>query len=125
MMPGTDGLLHISEMAHTRVERVTDVMKEGDIVEVKVLSVDRDGKIRLTRRELLPFPEGEEGVRAKERLAASREAGAPPRGGDRGGRGGGDVVDVADRRADRDAASSTRRRAGRTSALHQRRVNTT
>ena len=62
-------------------------MKEGDIVEVKVLSVERDGKIRLTRRELLPFPEGEEGVRARERLAASREAGAPPRG-DRGGRGG-------------------------------------
>ncbi len=89
-MPGTDGLLHISEMAHTRVDKVTDVMKEGDIVEVKVLSVDRDGKVRLTRRELLPFPEGEEGERAKERLAASREAGAPPRGGDRGGRGGGD-----------------------------------
>ncbi len=88
LMPGTDGLLHISEMAHTRVENVTDVMKEGDIVEVKVLSVERDGKVRLTRRELLPFPEGEEGVRAKERLAASREAGAPPRGGDRGGRGG-------------------------------------
>ncbi len=94
LLPGTDGLLHISEMAHTRVENVTDVMKEGDIVEVKVLSVERDGKIRLTRRELLPFPEGEEGVRARERLAASREAGAPPRGerggrgGDRGGRGG-------------------------------------
>jgi polyribonucleotide nucleotidyltransferase len=88
LLPGTDGLLHISEMAHTRVENVTDVMKEGDIVEVKVLSVERDGKIRLTRRELLPFPEGEEGVRAKERLAAAREAGAPPSRGDRGGRGG-------------------------------------
>src|SRR3984957_15551450 len=90
LLPGTDGLLHISEMAHTRVEQVTDVMKEGDIVEVKVLSVERDGKVRLTRRELLPFPEGEEGVRAKERLVAAREAGAPSRGGDRGGRGGGD-----------------------------------
>ncbi len=91
LMPGTDGLLHISEMAHTRVENVTDVMKEGDIVEVKVLEVGRDGKIRLTRRELLPFPEGEEGEQAKARLAAAREAGSgPPRreGGDRGGRGG-------------------------------------
>jgi polyribonucleotide nucleotidyltransferase len=93
VLPGTDGLLHISEMAHTRVNQVTDVMKEGDIVEVKVLSVDRDGKIRLTRRELLPFPEGEEGERAKERLKAAREAGdGPPRrsgGGDRDrGRGG-------------------------------------
>jgi polyribonucleotide nucleotidyltransferase len=94
LLPGTDGLLHISEMAHTRVEAVTDIMKEGDVIEVKVLSIERDGKIRLTRRELLPFPEGEEGVRAKERLTASREAGAPPRreggrGGERGGRPGG------------------------------------
>ncbi len=96
LLPGTDGLLHISEMAHTRVDKVTDVMKEGDIVEVKVLSVDRDGKVRLTRRELLPLPEGEEGERAKERMLAARESGgAPPRrsgGGDRdrGPRGGGD-----------------------------------
>ncbi|HEX7667917.1 MAG TPA: polyribonucleotide nucleotidyltransferase, partial [Polyangiaceae bacterium] len=99
LLPGTDGLLHISEMAHTRVDKVTDVMKEGDIVEVKVLSVDRDGKIRLTRRELLPLPEGEEGERAKERMMQAREAGPPQRsgggdrggrGGDRGGRGGGD-----------------------------------
>ena len=52
-------------------------MKEGDTVEVKVLSVDRDGKIRLTRRELLPFPEGEEGERAKERMAAGPRAGRP------------------------------------------------
>ncbi len=101
VLPGTDGLLHVSEMAHHRVERVEDVMKEGDTVEVKVLEVGRDGKIRLTRRELLPFPEGEEGARATERPAASREAGGGPprgggdrdrggRGGDRGGRGGGD-----------------------------------
>jgi polyribonucleotide nucleotidyltransferase len=78
IMPGTDGLLHVSEMAHHRVDKVTDVMKEGDAVEVKVLSMDRDGKIRLTRRELLPFPEGPEGEAAKKRLAQSREAGGPP-----------------------------------------------
>ncbi|AKV02605.1 Polyribonucleotide nucleotidyltransferase [Labilithrix luteola] len=94
ILPGTDGLLHISEMAHTRVERVTDVMKEGDEVEVKVIEVGRDGKIRLSRRELLPLPEGAEGEAAKARLMAAREGGAPPsrdRGGDRGGpRGGGD-----------------------------------
>jgi polyribonucleotide nucleotidyltransferase len=92
ILPGTDGLLHVSEMAHHRVDQVTDVMREGDTVEVKVLEVGRDGKIRLTRRELLPLPEGEEGERAKERMLASREAGGgPPRssgGGDRGGRGG-------------------------------------
>ncbi len=86
VLPGTDGLLHISEMAHTRVDRVNDVMKEGDVIEVKVLSIERDGKIRLTRRELLPLPEGEEGERAKERMLAAREGGAPTRsgGGDRG-----------------------------------------
>jgi len=90
VLPGTDGLLHVSEMAHTRVERVTDVMKEGDEVEVKVLEVGRDGKIRLTRRELLPLPEGEEGERAKARMLAAREGGGgpPSRGGDRGDRGG-------------------------------------
>src|SRR5580698_5891288 len=53
-------------------------MKEGDPVDVKVLSVDRDGKIRLTRRELLPFPEGPEGEAAKKRLAQAREQGAGP-----------------------------------------------
>ncbi len=84
ILPGTDGLLHVSEMAHHRVEKVTDVMKEGDAVEVKVLSIDRDGKIRLTRRELLPFPEGPEGEAAKKRLAQAREGGGPPsRGGGR------------------------------------------
>jgi polyribonucleotide nucleotidyltransferase len=96
IFPGTDGLLHVSEMAHTRVERVTDVMKEGDEVEVKVLEVSRDGKIRLTRRELLPLPEGEAGEQAKARMLQAREAGGGPpsrdggggRGGDRGGRGG-------------------------------------
>ena len=89
IMPGTDGLLHVSEMAHHRVDKVTDVMKEGDAVEVKVLSMDRDGKIRLTRRELLPFPEGPEGEAAKKRLAQSREAGSgpPARTGGGGGRG--------------------------------------
>ncbi len=79
ILPNTDGLLHISEMAHTRVERVEDVLKEGDTVDVKVLSVDRDGKIRLSRRELLPLPEGQEGERARERMEQAREAGPPPR----------------------------------------------
>jgi polyribonucleotide nucleotidyltransferase len=90
ILPGTDGLLHVSEMAHHRVEKVTDVLKEGDPVEVKVLSIDREGKIRLTRRELLPLPEGEEGERAKQRMLQARETGgAPPRGGGRERREGG------------------------------------
>jgi len=82
ILPGTDGLVHISELAHTRVERVEDVVKEGDTVEVKVVSVDREGKIRLSRREVLPLPEGEAGVEAKARLDQARErdaSGPPPR----------------------------------------------
>ena len=93
ILPNTDGLVHISEMDHKRVDRVEDVVKEGDVIEVKVISVDREGKIRLSRREMLPLPEGEEGERAKERIAAARDQGPPPpRGGggrDRGGPGGG------------------------------------
>ena len=95
VIPGTDGLLHISEMAHTRVERVEDIMKEGDEVEVKLISVERDGKLRLSRREILPLPEGDEGEQAKARMQAAREGGGDrgprpggDRGGDRGGRGG-------------------------------------
>jgi polyribonucleotide nucleotidyltransferase len=89
ILPNTDGLVHISELAHERVERVEDVLKEGDKCQVKVISVDREGKVRLTRRELLPFPEGEEGDRARERIQQAREAGPPQRGPRRDGPGGG------------------------------------
>ncbi len=50
IMPGKDGLVHISELADFRVGKVEDICKEGDIMWVKVLDVDRDGKIRLSRR---------------------------------------------------------------------------
>jgi polyribonucleotide nucleotidyltransferase len=53
ILPGTDGLVHISELEHRRVKTVTDVLKEGDEVMVKVLEVDRQGKIRLSRKALL------------------------------------------------------------------------
>jgi polyribonucleotide nucleotidyltransferase len=53
IMPGTDGLVHISELAEARVKRVEDVLKEGDEVLVKVISIDRQGKIRLSRKEAL------------------------------------------------------------------------
>ena len=51
IMPGVDGLLHISQLAKERVRRVEDVVHEGDEVMVKVLDVDRSGKIRLSLRE--------------------------------------------------------------------------
>lgn len=47
---GTDGLVHISELAAHRVKKVTDVVKEGEIIKVKVLDITRDGKIRLSRK---------------------------------------------------------------------------
>ena len=53
IMPGTDGLLHISQISKERIRSVTDVLKEGDEVRVKVLEVDRSGKIRLSRREAM------------------------------------------------------------------------
>jgi polyribonucleotide nucleotidyltransferase len=53
ILPGTDGLVHISQLAPERVRKVSDVLKEGDEVMVKVLEVDKQGKIRLSRKEAL------------------------------------------------------------------------
>jgi polyribonucleotide nucleotidyltransferase len=50
IFPGTDGLVHISQLDSKRVNKVTDILKEGDKVLVKVLEVDREGKIRLSRK---------------------------------------------------------------------------
>jgi len=53
ILPGTDGLVHISELADKRVNKVTDILKEGDEVSVKVLEIDSRGKIRLSRKAAL------------------------------------------------------------------------
>jgi polyribonucleotide nucleotidyltransferase len=53
LMPGKDGLLHISQIAHQRVERVTDFLKEGQIVKVKVLETDEKGRVKLSMKALL------------------------------------------------------------------------
>ena len=53
ILPGVDGLVHISQLADERVNRVEDILREGDEVMVKVLEVDRQGKIRLSRKEAL------------------------------------------------------------------------
>jgi polyribonucleotide nucleotidyltransferase len=53
IFPGTDGLVHISQLADERVRKVSDVIKEGDVIPVKVLEVDRSGKIRLSRKEAM------------------------------------------------------------------------
>lgn len=59
ILPGKDGLLHVSELDYTRIENVEDVLKEGDKVQVKLLEIDaKTGKLRLSRKVLLPKPEG-------------------------------------------------------------------
>ncbi len=58
IVPGKDGLLHISEIDWKRVEKVEDVLKEGDMVEVKLIEIDKKtGKLKLSRKALLPKPE--------------------------------------------------------------------
>ena len=59
VLPGRDGLLHISQISNERVAKVTDVLSEGDVVRVKVLEVDRNGKIRLSKKEA-DFEDSEE-----------------------------------------------------------------
>ena len=100
-MPGTDGLLHVSEIAYERVNDVRDVLKEGDSVMVKVLSIDPTGKVRLSKRALLPPPEGwvppadggdrpprREGGGDRDRGGRGGDRGRGPGGGGRGGFGG-------------------------------------
>jgi polyribonucleotide nucleotidyltransferase len=88
LFPGTDGLLHISQIAEERVENVTDHLREGDKVEVKVNSIDDRGKIDLVRPEL-------EGKIAPRRAGAG--GGRPDRGGRNGPRGGRGPRDGGDR----------------------------
>ena len=58
ILPGQDGLLHISEIAHKRVEKVEDELKEGDTIEVKLVAIDpKTKKFKLSRKALLPKPE--------------------------------------------------------------------
>jgi polyribonucleotide nucleotidyltransferase len=84
ILPGRDGMVHISELEHHRVRAVTDVLKEGDVVKVKVLGIDDRGKVRLSRKALLPPPQdGEERPRPEpERGRGSRNP-RDRRGGDR------------------------------------------
>jgi polyribonucleotide nucleotidyltransferase len=58
VLPGTDGLVHISQLAHHRVKAVTDEVSEGDQIMVKVMEIDKQGKIRLSRKEAMPAPAG-------------------------------------------------------------------
>ncbi len=84
ILPGKDGLLHISQIAHQRVEKVTDFLSEGQIVKVKVLETDEKGRIKLSMKALIERPEGMEEERFER--APRREYGDRPERGDRGPR---------------------------------------
>jgi len=84
IMPGTEALLHISEMKWERVEKTEDVCKKGDQVTVKLIDRDERGRLRLSMKALLPKPEGMSDEPPAER--PRRDDGE--RSGDRGGRGG-------------------------------------
>jgi polyribonucleotide nucleotidyltransferase len=76
IMPGTEGLLHISQIAEERTRRVEDVLREQDEVLVKVIEVDPSGKIRLSRRAALKDPAAE--ALGPERLTGQPTEGGPP-----------------------------------------------
>ena len=63
-MPGTDGLLHVSEIANHRVKDVRDELKEGQQLLVKVINIDPTGKIRLSRKVLLQDEAAKAGAEA-------------------------------------------------------------
>lgn len=60
LLPGKDGLVHISQIAHERVKAVSDFVKEGDIVKVKVVEIDDKGKVRLSMKALIDAPAKDE-----------------------------------------------------------------
>ena len=73
IMPGVDGLLHVSEIAHYRVKDVRDELKEGEQVMVKVINIDPSGKIRLSRKALLQPEEGQQPHRREERRETAKK----------------------------------------------------
>jgi polyribonucleotide nucleotidyltransferase len=89
IMPGTDGLVHISELAPYRVKEVTDLVKEGDEIQVKVIAIDETGRVRLSRKAvIMEDPNYDPSQYEAELALAGPSGGDQDRGGDRGGRGG-------------------------------------
>ena len=87
LLPGKDGLLHISQIAHERVEKVTDYLQEGQVIKVKVLETDDKGRVKLSMKALMERPEG---MPEREPREFRERGDRGPRGdrGDRGDRGG-------------------------------------
>ena len=73
LLPGKDGLLHISQIAHERVEKVGDYLQEGQIVKVKVLETDDKGRVKLSMKALADRPAGDSGRPAPAERGERRE----------------------------------------------------
>jgi len=86
IMPGTEGLVHISELKHGRTEKTEDVVKKGDRVRVKLLDRDERGRLRLSMKALTPKPEGDAGGGTRD--AGSSEPALAAVGADSGGESG-------------------------------------
>ncbi|HET6566821.1 MAG TPA: polyribonucleotide nucleotidyltransferase [Rhodothermales bacterium] len=100
IMPGKEGLVHVSELDYGYVDKVEDYVQVGDKMRVQLIEVRDDGKLRLSRKALLPKPEGYQeqgngrpprgdGDRDRNRGGGERRGGRPHGGGGRGGRSGG------------------------------------
>jgi polyribonucleotide nucleotidyltransferase len=85
ILPGVDGLVHVSELDDQRVREVRDVLEEGDEVLVKVIDIDQNDRIRLSRREALAEARGEAPARAEGDGPRDDDRGGPPPRDDRGG----------------------------------------
>ncbi len=89
---GKSGLLHVTEMSHSRIDKVEDVFQEGDPVKVKLIGIDsKTGKFRLSRKALMPRPAGapDEDDSGEDGSDDRRGRGGDRRGGGGGGRGNG------------------------------------
>jgi len=96
ILPGKEGLLHISEIAYERIDKLEDLYKEGDEIDVKLVEIEKNGKLRLSVRAMLDVPEG--WVEPERRPRPDRRS--SDRGGrssDRGGRGGRDRGERSER----------------------------
>ena len=102
IMPGTEALLHISEMRHQRTEKTEDVVKKGDRVKVKLIDRDERGRLRLSMKALMPKPESSAPSGAPESAPSEDEplagvAGVSSEGEEGGGSGGGEGRGHGDR----------------------------
>lgn len=77
ILPMQEGMVHISELEHHRVEKVEDVVKVGDVIKVKVIEIDDQGRVNLSRKQLLPRPEGAPEARPYRRPAHPRHRKPP------------------------------------------------